>query len=64
MARNALDADEVRIAMKVYKLDADMNEYESFRLLNEYNIFLRNFRKEMSKKDNEYSLVWSDNYFR
>lgn len=64
MVRNVLDADEVRIEMKIYKLDADMNEYESFRLLNEDNIFLRNFRKEMSKKDNEYSLVWSDNYFR
>ena len=64
MVRNVLDADEVRIEIKIYKLDADMNEYESFRLLNEDNIFLRNFRKEMSKKDNEYSLVWSDNYFR
>lgn len=45
-----MDADEVRIEIKIYKLDADMNEYESFRLLNEDNIFLRNFRKEMSKK--------------
>lgn len=48
MVKNALDADEVRIKMKIYKLDAELNEYESFRLLNEDNIFIRNFRKEMS----------------
>lgn len=34
--------------MKIWKLDADMHEYESFKLKNEDKTFLRNFKKEMS----------------
>mgnify|MGYP003506691955 CR=1 FL=1 len=34
--------------MKVWKLDADMSEYESFKLKKEDKAFLRNFKKEMS----------------
>ena len=34
--------------MKVWKLDADLNEFESFKLVNKDKEFLRNFKKEMS----------------
>lgn len=34
--------------MKIWKLDSDMNEYESFKLKNEDKEFLRSFKKEMS----------------
>lgn len=34
--------------MKVWKLDADMDEFESFKLINEDKEFLRDFKKEMS----------------
>lgn len=34
--------------MKVWKLEADMTGFESFKLINEDKEFLRNFKKEMS----------------
>ena len=35
--------------MKVWKLTADLGEYESFKFINEDKEFLRNFKNEMSK---------------